>query len=243
MVVNWNKRTYTKEEFTISWNESLSISECARKLNLASYGSTYETLKKTALELNLTRDHMTGKGWNTNGYNPRIPIPLSEVMVENSDYSRGSLKKRLIEEKILDYLCDICGISNWLNSTLVLHLDHINGINNDNRLENLRLLCPNCHSQTSTYTGRNQSKKTVVKKTIPEKNKMKYYCTCGSEKSKMAKVCMSCRTQIQSSNIPSEEVLLEALNKHNWVYSKTCFDFNVSGNTIGKWVKRYNLTK
>ena len=211
-------------------------------LNLSCYGSTYATLKLTANELELSSDHMRGQGWNVGlRFKPSISVPLDSVMTENSNYSRGSLKKRLISEGILEYKCHICSISDWLNTTLVLHLDHINGVNNDNRLENLRLLCPNCHSQTNTYTGKNKSK-TIIKE-VPEENKIKYFCSCGNLKYKQSKSCVECYNKAKSSNIPSEEVLLESLNKHNWVYAKACIDFNVSGNTIGKWVKRYNLTK
>ena len=89
-------------------------------------------------------------------------IPLEEILVENSSYNT-SLKKRVMKENILDYHCYIksCIFHNadtlmWCGEPIVLHLDHINGIRNDNRIENLRFLCPNCHSQTKTYCGRNK---------------------------------------------------------------------------------------
>ena len=69
------------------------------------------------------------------------------------------LKERLVKEGILEYKCAECGISKWNNKPLSLHLDHINGINNDHRIENLRFLCPNCHSQTDTYAGKNRKHK------------------------------------------------------------------------------------
>lgn len=85
-----------------------------------------------------------------------------EVFIKNSKYNRGSLKKRIIKEHLLEYKCALCGnTGNWNGKELVLQLDHINGINNDNRLENLRFLCPNCHSQTETYSGK--SKKNLKK--------------------------------------------------------------------------------
>jgi 5-methylcytosine-specific restriction endonuclease McrA len=86
-------------------------------------------------------------------------FPNEQVFVENSTYSRTHLKKRIIKENILPYICSECGLKDmWNNKPIVLHLDHINGINNDNRIENLRFLCPNCHSQQPTYS-RGQGKK------------------------------------------------------------------------------------
>src|SRR5207253_7971965 len=83
-------------------------------------------------------------------------IPLSEILVERSTYmDRLRLKRRLVAAGLMPYACAACGISEWLDQTLILQLDHVNGVGDDNRIENLRLLCPNCHSQTSTYCGRN----------------------------------------------------------------------------------------
>lgn len=76
-----------------------------------------------------------------------------DVFTENSTYARHLIKKRVIKQKMIDYKCFDCGIeNNWNNKSLILQLDHINGKNNDNRLENLRFLCPNCHSQTETFS-------------------------------------------------------------------------------------------
>ena len=76
-------------------------------------------------------------------------------MKEESNYSRWNLKRRLIKEGLLENKCEVCNQPPmWNGATLVLVLDHKNGKNNDHRLENLRLLCPNCHSQTPTFAGR-----------------------------------------------------------------------------------------
>ncbi len=82
--------------------------------------------------------------------------PLSEILFERSTYFNAfHLKRRLLSKGLLRAACYECGITEWRGRRLVLQLDHINGIGDDHRLANLRLLCPNCHSQTTTYCGRN----------------------------------------------------------------------------------------
>jgi Zn finger protein HypA/HybF involved in hydrogenase expression len=85
-----------------------------------------------------------------------------EVFVERSQHSTGMAKKMFLSLGHCIYQCSSCGLSEWLGEHLVLELDHINGVNSDHRLENLRLLCPNCHSQTANFRGRN--KNTGIKK-------------------------------------------------------------------------------
>ena len=92
-------------------------------------------------------------------YVKSIRLTNEEVFVENSTYARHHIKRRVIEENLVDYKCTECGnLGVWNNKPLLLILDHINGINNDNRLENLRFVCSNCDSQLSTYKNRRCSK-------------------------------------------------------------------------------------
>lgn len=84
--------------------------------------------------------------------------PLSQILVENSYYQSNKLRIRLLKAGIKSYKCEVCNNSVWNNKPIPLELDHINGINTDNRLENLRFICPNCHAQTDSYRGKNHGK-------------------------------------------------------------------------------------
>lgn len=120
-------------------------------------GSSSKVLKRRIQELDIDISHfypINKKAIDSKRKN------LEDILVENSTYTNISrLKKKLLSEKLIEYKCDICNNNGtWLGESLTLQLDHINGIYNDHRLCNLRFLCPNCHSQTPSYSGRNKGK-------------------------------------------------------------------------------------
>lgn len=95
---------------------------------------------------------------------PKVKKDYSNAAVfsEDSSYPRHRLKDRIIQQELLDHSCQECGLGHvWNSKPIVLQLDHINGVNNDHRLENLRFLCPNCHTQQDTYAAKNIKKKNV----------------------------------------------------------------------------------
>ena len=134
-----------------------TYSDCLRALGLGTKGgSSTDILKRRITELECDISHF---GTSTEKRNYQAKYDLDEILIDNSTYANLScLKNRLIKENRLEYKCSKCGISDWQGLPLSLHLDHKNGKNNDHRIENLRFLCPNCHSQTDTYAGKNKGK-------------------------------------------------------------------------------------
>lgn len=144
------------DDFKQLVSQSNSYSDCLRALGLGTKGgSSTDILKQRISELGCSIQHFGKIGKQS----PCCTYELKDILVENSSYQNISrLKQRIVKENLLEYKCAECGISSWRGKELSLQLDHINGINNDHRLENLRFLCPNCHSQTETYAGKNKSK-------------------------------------------------------------------------------------
>jgi hypothetical protein len=148
------------DEFKNLIENSTSIMEVLNKLGYQNKsGTMHNKVKKRIKEDGLNTEHMN-KLNNSLIKNGVTKIPIEEILIENSSYTnRTRLKIRLVNEKILEYSCVECGnTGEWMGKPITLHLDHINGVNNDNRIENLRFLCPNCHSQTETYSGKNYGK-------------------------------------------------------------------------------------
>lgn len=159
----------SNKEFEDLIKSSFSSSECLRKLKLSTKGSASRTtLKRRIKELVLDTSHFKAGGYST--FNKNSKYTLEKILIENSSYtSTSSLKIKLLKENLLTYECNICKIQEWNSKPITLQLDHINGVNNDNRIENLRLLCPNCHSQTDTYAGKNNAKKLKIEKIVIKK--------------------------------------------------------------------------
>lgn len=161
---------YTKEQLQQIINESNSIREVILKVGLCgngmgSYSTFYRKVKFLQLDISKLKERTIIKNREQLKKSLSIHriIDINDILIENSNFSRVQLKKRLIKNGILENKCSICGqLPIWNNLPLTLQLDHINGVNNDNRINNLRILCPHCHSQQLT-TG---SKKLKLKKNI-----------------------------------------------------------------------------
>jgi 5-methylcytosine-specific restriction endonuclease McrA len=159
--VAMKNRRRSQAEYEEAVATAYSAASALRALGLRPTGGNYAVLRGRIREHAISTSHWLGQGYLKGKRNPHVAaIPLHQILVSQSRY-RGStnlLKTRLVRAGMLVYSCARCGIAEWLGGAIALELDHINGDRIDHRLENLRLLCPNCHSQTPTYRGRNKGR-------------------------------------------------------------------------------------
>lgn len=218
------------DEFKSIIENSSSITECLQKIGLVNKGRNNITFLARVKEENISIDHIRKQAYKRSYIKK---IPLEKILVENSNYKSSTLKKRLVENNLLENKCCECGqLPEWNGKPLVLELDHINGIRTDNRLENLRILCLHCHSQTETFRGKANKNK------IYNSDKTKYYCLdCKAELyDNKALRCKNCSHIAQrKTERPSKEVLL--FDVKNLGYSETGRKYGVSDNAIRKWLK------
>ena len=182
------------EEFQKVVKQHNSLADIIRHFGLVIASGNYNTLKKRLKEDSIDYSHIPqGIDSNKNRVFPERAIPLEEVMIENSTYPRGHLKRRLLKNGMIENKCSNCGLNPlWDNKELILVLDHINGKRDDHRRENLRLLCPNCNSQQKTFAGRNNRKKYNCKKCGKEITRKRKYCdSCYIKTKKMDKIIMA----------------------------------------------------
>ena len=155
---------YTREVMEPVVQGSRSLAEVLRSLGVRPTGGNYRYFAARIRVLGLSTEHFLGQGWSKGrNQDSDAGVGLStrhrkrtdaEVFVENSPETCGARLVRRLVRLGRPYACAGCGIAEWCGKPLALHLDHVNGVHNDNRHENLRFLCPNCHSQTDTYCNR-----------------------------------------------------------------------------------------
>lgn len=141
---------WSDDDFILAVKESRSARQALITLGNAPHGGNYATIKRHVKRLNLDTSHWKGRGWSK-GNKYKEKSVYEYLALDGPHIATSKLRSRLVRNKILDNKCTECGISKWRDKDLILHLDHINGNSEDNRLWNLRILCPNCHSQTKTY--------------------------------------------------------------------------------------------
>ena len=148
---------YNEDQLRDAVKNSTSMRQVLLALNVSPFGGNYDVLRKAIRHFNIDTSHFTGQAWNRGKKLPS-KIPTESYLTNKAPIQSYKLKRRLIKEKVLPEQCFNCRKDSWLGNPIPLELDHINGNNKDNRLTNLRLLCPNCHALTPTYRSKNRSR-------------------------------------------------------------------------------------
>jgi hypothetical protein len=200
---------------------SKTYKEVVDKLHLRSAGGNFATIRKYIEKYSLDISHFDSD--NTKGiikYAKEHKYRTEDLLVENSTYNRGHLKERLYKEGYKEKFCELCGQGEeWKGKKMSLILDHINGVWNDNRIENLRIVCPNCNATLDTHCGKNKPIDPEEKQKLKEES--------------IIKVSMKRRTV----NRPPYEMLVKEIDELG--YRGTGKKYGVSDNAIRKWVKFY----
>lgn len=218
---------------------SQTFSQVLRHFGLNHQGGNCRTLKSRLHEDGIDCSHIReGRDANRGRRMGGSEMTLDVILVEHSDYkSRGRLKRRLLRAGLVANQCAICGCApSWNGRPLTLVLDHINGVSGDNRLENLRLLCPNCNSQTATFCGRNAG----IRSGSTTGGNRHLHRTCALCGAGIADACVSGRCakcqglSRRKVTRPSQEELRGLVESQG--YSATGRMCGVSDNCIRKWL-------
>lgn len=234
----------SKNELEKLVNESNSFVEILAKLGYNPYSGNHRTLKNRLNKYSIDIEPLKERSKIYNKERLKLlssknKIQNSDIFVENSKYLKNcEIKKKLIQDYNFKNLCSVCSQPPEHNGkSLTLQLDHINGISNDNRIENLRLLCPNCHSQTDTFSGKNiKSNKPLFCNVCKKEHSNKNRKSCSEE----CKIILIKKMQRKKISLKREE-LLKILNDNNWNFVKASNFLNVSDNGLRKACKRYNI--
>lgn len=222
---------YTKEELTQIVKQSNSLAEVIRKLGYTTTGgSNSHTVKTRLKEYSIDISHFSN--------NQNIVRNESNVFIKDSTASQATLRRWYLKGKYTPYNCSICGQGPiWQDKPLTLILDHINGINNDDRLENLRWVCPNCNQQLDTTGFKKMRTETPLEKS--------YYCSeCGAKITAHSQsgLCLKCASKKRRvCEHPSRDKLKFLIRNFN--FKEIGRKYGVNDNAIRKWCDAYNLPR
>ena len=214
------KRKWTDDQLTIAVKNSITITGVLDALNIARSGNSAKTIRDNIKRLKLDISH-----WKKRSQTCIKPIDNNNIFIINSHASVSHIRRIVLKQNIKKYKCKICKISSWQNKPITLQLDHINGIKSDNRLENLRWLCQNCHSQTENWGSKKRANKCL---------------NCKTKISSKAKRCNSCankttprKTKIKWPNLKELKYMTD-----KYGFSKTGRILGISDNAIRKTIKK-----
>lgn len=239
------KVRYTDDDVRAAVANSKSLAEALRKLGLRPAGHNRRTLWRLIERLEIPTDHLD-RNWANRCERPRTATPLVEILVEGSTYNRGKLKQRLYDEGLRSRRCEMCGQGEvWRGQRMSLILDHINGCPTDNRLTNLRIVCPNCAATLDTHCGR-QNRRDVAPvlclhcgTEFTPKYATQRYCSraCGSR----SKGPRDAHPERRKVTRPSYEQLISDLAAMSVLAVGR--KYGVSDNAVRKWVRSYETAR
>lgn len=221
---------YEDEEFKRIVEESNSYISCLKNLGYNSCsGAIVNQLKKKIDEMEIDISH----------FYTQSPTKRNEsnIFIKDSTANQTTLRKWYLKGKYTEYVCSICGQPPiWNEKEMTLILDHINGNNKDNRLENLRWVCGNCNMQLDTTNGKNKSIKL---------HELNYCIDCGKPISKKAKRCLTCNGKNNRPKTNPKQVSREELKSllRTTPFTQIGKIYGVSDNAIRKWCEKYSLPK
>lgn len=250
-----NKLKITDEKFSEIVKQSINYSQILNKCGLVVAGGNYKTIRNRIDKLCLSVTHFTSTP-STKG-KTLGPKRLLEVYLENKyPIHSDRLRRRLLCENVKKHQCEMCKLTEWFNKPIPLELHHIDGNHNNNNLNNIQLLCPNCHSLTNTYRGRKKKlSPNKPKSSLKEKptNEPKKCIACGISVSNTSKYCKQCYTTTGKRSIdayksqskrckikwPSTIELLNMVN--NSSYLQVGKELGVSDNAIRKRIRNHPI--
>lgn len=193
-------RQYSKEQIERIVSESHSIAEALRKMGYIYTDGTCHSLFKTVCEeMGVDYSHFSKYSGN------KLKRNAEDIFIENSTAAQSTLRQHYIDGNYSEYKCALCGINEWNGKPLTLRLDHINGINKDDRIENLRWVCPNCDSQLPTYCSGHKGLSAKI-----------YYCEmCGRKITKGRVYCSICRNNLKLGEQKVANKFVKLFDKEN----------------------------
>lgn len=242
---------YSEDEARRAIASSRSWTEALRKLDCCPTGGNPATLKKYAAIWGIPTDHFDPYAGLMDRIRPR-GLPLETVLVENSTYSRSNLKRRLYEAGLRVPICELCGQGEqWRGRHMSMILDHINGIRDDNRIENLRIVCPNCAATLDTHCGRAAAGPPPLRncarcgEMFRAKHRRQRFCSrhCGTrgEPGSQGRNRGVPNPEARKTERPPYEQLLEEIEATS--YLAVGHKYGVSDNAVRKWVRFYERQK
>jgi transposase-like protein len=234
---------YSEQQARAAVAASFSYAEASRRLGLCGTGANPKTLRLWVRRWRIDTGHFDPDIARREALR-RAARPLYEILVERSTYSRNHLKDRLYAAGLKQPTCELCGQGAvWRGRAMALILDHVNGVRDDNRLENLRIVCPNCAATFDTHCGRKNRHERVPRSCLlcgapfRPKYARQRYCsrTCGMRAPRPGRGVA--KPELRRVERPPYEELVRAVADAGW--SAVGRRFGVSDNAIRKWVRQY----